>query len=291
MVLTAGCGRKASHRDAAPDAFDANAACTTVFDRMHKSVAGYLEQLGLHETAEQARQRDHAGMQACIALKPQSLTCLLKSPVEPAAWTTCNAQPVFSLFDATADHVEMLGAAIPTEKSAEALKGLAGTWVQHAHDETIEWTIALEGSLSLEATLAIRRTRNGQSHDEPKRTLALTQERLLAIRHDQSTQFAPMFHTGNVLFISWTSGAMAIPMKSKDTIVLDLASKGRWLAYDDANKICEILDPARGASPATCAWQGDNFVVNGDDISQSWELREDFLVHPQMEMFTRATGS
>jgi hypothetical protein len=212
---------------------------------------------------------------------PQTLTCLLNTPVGPAAWATCHAEPTFALFDATSAHEALLGDPLGPDKLAAALDAVTGKWSEPARglDDAIEWTIGPSG------TLSVRRTSNGKTHDEPTRQLSFARERLLALRNGPATQFVPMFVDGDKLFVSWTSGAMAIPMQNKDNIVLDLASKGRWAVF--ANHSCTIIDPARGATPASCTWEGGAFVVRGDGLSQTWQLRSGFLVHPEMDVFTR----
>jgi hypothetical protein len=287
LVAIAGCGRKASRDDAAPISRDPALECSSIFDRFHSSTEILLKRIGLRETAEAARERDRDGLAACALLADTARTCLLAAPVGPAAWATCQVPPMFTLFDATAAHDQLLGAPVAPADSAARVAALVGTWLEPAHglDDAITWTIGPMG------TLAVHRENARGKTDEPVRKLRFSRDRQIALELGKGTQFAPFYRAGNTLYVSWTTGAVAVPLVSETDVALDLADGGRWLVID--GKACTVVDPRRGTSPATCTWDGDRsagsrtLAISGDGLAQRWSLREGVLVHPAMETFTK----
>jgi hypothetical protein len=287
LVAIAGCGRKASRHDAAPITRDPATECASVFDRFYGSVANYTAQIGLHESAEAARERDREGLAACVQLPEATRACLLAAPVGPAAWSTCQVAPLFTLFDATSARERLLGAPVPPADSVARLAELVGTWSLPARglDDAITWTIGPMG------TLAVHRESKRGNTDEPIRKLTFHRDHQLALVLGKGTQYVPFHRAGNTLYVSWTTGALAVPIARESEIVLDLADQGRWLVLNGTT--CTIVDPRRGASPATCTWEGDaaagtrTLAIGGDGLAQRWSLREGALVHPAMETFTK----
>lgn len=291
VVATAACGRKASRHDAAPiakDARDPSSECATLFDRFHATLVEPLAQIGLHETPEAARARDAAGLARCAALPEPARTCLLATKVGPSAWSACGVEPPFTLFDATSAHEALLGAPVKPPDFPPRVAALAGTWVQSPKqplDDTVTWTIGPTGSL------AVRRTNKTakKPQDEPVKQLSFARERLLAVTLKTATQLAPFVRIGDSLYMSWTSGAMAIPVPDDRAFALDVADRARWILW--RSPACTLLDPRRGASPATCAWEDAagtrTFVVKAESLEQRWTLREGFLLHPKLETFTK----
>ncbi len=289
LIALSACGKGKSTKKESPpipkDARDTAADCPALFDRYHASVAPHLAQIGLAETAQAARARDAAGLAACDALPAAKRSCLQGAPVAPAAWASCQADPPFTLFDGSPAHEALLGKTLTPEESRLAVAALAGRWHQPARglDDAITWTIDLKGKLT------IRRTPKTAKPEDVVRQLEIVRERMFALKQGTSTQFAPFFRDGTRLFLSWTSGAIAIPVANEAELALDLADAGRWLIWKGG--ACTIVDPARGASTATCAWEEQGgvktFVVTADTLTQRWALRGGALVHPGMEMFTK----
>jgi hypothetical protein len=284
------CGKGKARHDAAPapiprDARDAAAECASLFDRHRSTLASHLLQMGVSETDEAARQRDKPGLSTCAALSETKRACLLAGKVAPETWTSCQVEPPFTLFDATTAHEALLGKTLTPEESAAAVAALAGRWHQPARglDDAITWTVDKTGKLT------IKRVPKTGKPEEVARQLEIIRERQFAIKQGTSTQFAPFFVDGKRLYLSWTSGAIAVPVANEAELVLDLADKGRWLTWKGGT--CTIVDPARGASKATCAWEGEagakTFVVTADTLTQRWALRSGALVHPGMELFTK----
>lgn len=289
LFALSACGKgKSTKQEPAPvpkDARETAADCPALFDRYHASVAAHLTHLGIAETAEAARARDAAGLAACAALPEAKRACLQKAPVAPAAWETCAVDPVFTLFDSGIAHENALGPVVAPTDSPARVAALAGTWHQPARglDDAVTWVIDKTGSL------AVRRTSKRGKVDEPVRQLAFARDRLLAIKTGNSTQFAPFFRDGNTLYLSWTSGAVPIAIADESKFALDLASEGRWLVW--SSPACTVLDPRRGATTATCAWQDTagkrTFAIEGAGLAQQWTLHGGTLVHPAMETFSK----
>ncbi len=161
---------------------------------------------------------------------------------------------------------------------------LAGNWHQPARglDDAVTWIVKPDG------TLTIRRVPKKGKPSESTKRLELARDRLLALRTGESTQFVPFFPTNTRLYLSWTSGALAVPIANENSFALDLADRGRWLVW--TKPACKVLDPRVGASDAECAFEGEGdehaFVVK-PPYAMRWLLRDGVLVHPAMETFTR----
>lgn len=289
VLLGTGCGSKRTADDArpAPPKRDPNAECMTLFDRFHASLAEALGQIGVHETVQAARTRDAAGIAACARLDDPHRSCLLDAPVAPAAWSTCKVDAPFVLFEASAAHDALLGAPVPPAVSDQRIAALAGTWQHPAIglDDAITWKIG-PGS-----KLAVRRTSKQGKHDDPPHEIAFARERVVAIKTGTSTQFVPLFADGDRIYLSWTSGALPIPMTNEQAFALDLAGGDRWVIWRAPS--CKLLDPRLGVAAVTCRFDDNagekSFVVEGTEGAQDlrWPLRHGALLHPAMEVFTR----
>ena len=250
---------------------DAGAECEQILELARSKVAPLLAKLGIKD----AKPDNKAGLTACARYPDATRTCLLTSTAD---WAKCKVEPPFTLYEGVAAHDALLGAKLPPVVSDQRVAELAGTW----HHPAVGLDDAITFKIGPGAKLAIRRTSKKQGkRDDPPKEIAFPRERLLAIKTGTSSQFVPVFLDGKHLYLSWTSGALAIPVPNKDAFVLDLADRDRWVIWMAPS--CKLLDPKLGASDITCRFEDDAFVVN----EQRWPLRNGVLIHPAMEVFTR----
>ena len=288
-VALAGCSSKKGtpvRKDAgAPPPRDPQAECGQLFDRFHAGLAPHVAQIGLHEKLDGARKRDQAGLTTCTKLDEAKRKCLLGAPAEMSAWSTCEVEPPFTLFDSGPVYDALLGPGVLPADSVARVAELAGTWLLPGVglDDTITWKISRDG------TLAAKRTSKKQgSHDDPVRQLAFTRDRQLALKSGTSSQFVPFFADSDHLYLSWTSGALPIRIANEQQFALELADGGRWIVW--TAPACTLIDPRAGDAKASCGWEEQDhqraFVVHGT-TEQRWGLHGGVLVHPKMEVFTK----
>ncbi len=297
LLVIVACGRsRAPHEDAAiapaPSARDTTAECVAIFDAAHARLAPALAKLGIRETAAQARARAHnvAGLGACGRLSDAQRACL-RNP--PGRASDCGIEPLFVLYDGAARRDALLGAKLSPEDSATRVAALSGTWLGPAvgRNDAIQWRLAPTGAL--EVTRTSGQGKRATRHDEPPHELAFVRERQLAFKTGSSTQFVPAFVDGDRIYLSWTAGALAIPIASETEFILDEADRDRWvIRHGDS---CELVDPTVGATPLACGFEDDpapgaklrRFVYETAGTKRAWELHGGALVHPAMEALTR----
>lgn len=282
-VTAAACG---SHERAV--AHDPTSACSALFDRYYDAIDPFVARLGIAETKTAARTRNAAGLATCEHWAPEVRSCMRWLPATARSWALCRVEPPFALFQPP-DPMRALGAPVAKADSDRRIAALAGTWVHPSvgRSDAITWTLSPTGALAVH-TVSIDPA--GALHERDQTyQLAFARERQLALSSGSSTQFVPALVDGDRLYVSWTSGAFAIPIADPNAVALDLADRGRWLVWQ--TPACTVLDPQRGPASVTCHWEGDQLRyrddLDGVPHERAWTKRGNALVHPAMELFTR----
>jgi len=249
------------------------AECEQILERARAKLAPLLAKLAIKD----AKPDNKTGLAACARYPDATRTCLLTSSAD---WSKCKVEPPFTLYEGAAAHDALLGAKLPPAVSQQRVAALAGTWNRPASelDDAVTFKIG-PGS-----KLVIRRISKKEKHEDPPKEIEFPRERLMAIKTGTSAQFVPAFVDGDRLYLSWTSGALAIPVPNKNAFVLDLADRDRWIVW--TAPACKLIDPHLGASDVACKFEGDEFVI-ADAKELRWPLRNGVLIHPAMEVFTR----
>lgn len=283
-VTAAACGSHERHPTEDP-----HAACTALFDRYEASVTPVQAALGIAETAAAAHARNATGLATCEHWAPSARACLSWLPVDARAWQLCAVEPPFLLLDTGPDPARVLGAPLARPESDERVAALAGTWVHPSigRSDAITWTLARTGELAVHT---VSTDTAGALHPRDQSyQLRFARERQLALVANGSTQFVPALVDGDHLYVSWTTGAIAIPLRDPDAFTLDLADRGRWLIWRKPS--CTLLDPRRGPTSVPCGWHGDAFsyrdTLDRVPTEHAWTRHGNALVHPAMELFTR----
>ncbi|MCX5742892.1 MAG: hypothetical protein NT062_10395 [Proteobacteria bacterium] len=275
ILVSGGCGSKpTSHDDAAPIPRTPMDDCVARFDATHATLAPFLVDLGIRETAATARTRapNVAALRGCAQNAPH---------------------PTYVWFDGGTARAQLFGDTVTPADNTTRIAALAGRYAHPAPagslDDSVVWTIGADGTLVVERTPAGPPTKTTRPTTEPPHQLAFTRARQLAIATTNATgttsrQFVPAFVDGaGDLYLSFTSGAMAIPLASP----LVLGDADRWIVR--RAEACTLVDAQRGASPIPCRLERDRFVVTLDGSEQVWPRRGDVLLHPAMERFARVS--
>jgi hypothetical protein len=285
VLLAAACRSKARHDEPR----DPRSECAAILDRYLAAIAPILAEIGIAETADAARARNTTGLAACEGWTPAARSCMSTMPPGRRAWTTCKVEPPFVLYDGSAAHTRVLGEPVAKEESDRRVAALAGTWKHPSvgKNDDITWRISTHGKLDVH-TISTDPAGKQSARDQTYQ-LAFVRDRLLALQTGSSAQFVPALVDGNRLFVSWTTGAIAIPIPNPQAFALDVADRDRWIVWSQPT--CKLLDPRVGPSDATCSWQADVFVArhdfDGAPRELTWTRHGDSLVHPAMEPFTR----
>jgi hypothetical protein len=285
-LLAAACSAKKRKQDVPRDP---RSECAAIFDRYHATLSPLLAGAGITETAAAARARNATGLAKCEGWPAAARSCMFTMPASARAWATCNAEPAFVLYDGSAAHTQLLGAPISNDESDRRIGELTGTWKHPSvgKNDEITWIISPTGKLdvhTISTDTAGKHTTRDQSYQ-----LSFTRERQLALQLGTSVQFVPVFVDGDRLYVSWTSGAIAIRIPNPESFAIDVADRDRWIVW--TQPACKVIDPRLGHADATCSWQGDRFIaryeLDGAPHDVSWTRQGDTLLHPAMEPFTR----
>jgi hypothetical protein len=285
IVLATACTSKKRHD--APR--DPRSECAAIFDRYHAALSPLLAELRITETAVAARTRNAKALTSCEGWSPPQRACLLTMPPGASAWTTCKVESSFALYDPSAAHTRLLGEPLTKQESERRVAELTGTWNHPSvgKNDVITWSIATGGKLDVH-TISTD-TAGKQSARDQTYQLEFERERELALRTGTAVQFVPAYVEGDRLYVSWTTGAIAIPIPNPQSFALDLADRDRWIVWTEPT--CKLFDPRLGPVDATCSWQGERFIVrhelDGTPRELAWTRHAEVLVHPAMEPFTR----